>query len=89
MHPGLGCLPTRPVSADDAATRPKQWVSLRQESSRKDEEARTQNPFVATLRVNDSRTAEFGQSAFGEEASLGSIGPPSIMLWAVGAGIAY
>jgi hypothetical protein len=46
------------------------WVSLRQESSRKGEVARTQKPFVATLRVNESRPAELGQSACGGEASL-------------------
>ena len=37
------------------------WVSLRQESSRKEEVTRTQKPFVATLRVNESRPAELGQ----------------------------
>ena len=37
------------------------WVFLRQESSRKGEVARTQKPFVATLRVNESRPAELGQ----------------------------
>jgi hypothetical protein len=43
------------------------WVSLRQESSRKEEVTRTQKPFVATLRVNESRPAELGQQP---EASL-------------------
>ncbi len=43
------------------------WVSLRQESSRKEEVTRTQKPFVATLRVNQSRPAELGQQP---EASL-------------------
>ena len=37
------------------------WVSLRQASSRKEEVTRTQKPFVATLRVNESRPAELGQ----------------------------
>ena len=44
-----------------------QLVSLRQESSRKEEVTRTQKPFVATLRVNESRPAELGQQP---EASL-------------------
>jgi hypothetical protein len=43
------------------------WVSLRQESSRKEEVTRTQKPFVAILRVNESRPAELGQQP---EASL-------------------
>ena len=43
------------------------WVSLRQESSRKEEETRTRKPFIATLRVNESRPAELGQQP---EASL-------------------
>src|SRR5271168_2916985 len=43
------------------------WVSLRQESSRKEEVTRTQKPFIAALRVNESRPAELGQRP---EASL-------------------
>ena len=43
------------------------WVSLRQESSRKEEVTRTRKPFIATLRVNESRPAELGQQP---EASL-------------------
>jgi len=39
----------------------EKWVSLRKESSGKEEETRTQKPFVATLRVNESRPAELGQ----------------------------
>ncbi len=46
------------------------WVSLRQESSRKEEVPRTQKPFVATLRVNESRPAELGPAA-GSEFCVG------------------
>jgi len=38
----------------------EKWASVRQESSR-EEEARTQKPLIATLRVNESRPAELGE----------------------------
>src|SRR5271155_3545244 len=44
-------------------------MSLRQESSRNEEVTRTQKPFVATLRVNESRPAELGQQPEGHGAT--------------------
>ena len=55
---------SRSVSGFPSVSR---WVSLRQESSRKEEVTRTQKPFIATLRVNESRPAKLGQQP---EASL-------------------
>jgi hypothetical protein len=38
-----------------------EWVSLRQESSGKEEETQTQRPFLAALRVHEPHPAELGQ----------------------------
>jgi hypothetical protein len=63
--PNGGCLAT--LAKQWVSGNLKRWVSLRQESSRKEEVTRTQKPFVATLRVNEPRPAERGQQP---EASL-------------------